>query len=116
MKKIVLLITILLITLVLHATEYDILAIYEKVELPSGSKSCDSYGRIDDAKYVLVPIRLDDGKYVVELTKEDTNLYRIVGTDYYVELRYCYEYCYSEEVVMILESSYLTNFGKVVFD
>lgn len=116
MKKLLLILTFLCVTCYVYATEYDIVAIYEKVELPSGSKSCNSYGRIDDAKYVLVPTKLDNGKYVVKLTKEDTNLYRIVGTDYYVELRYCYEYCYSEEVVMILESSYRTNSGKVVFD
>ena len=116
MKKFLVIFALLSITSVLNATEYDIVAIYEKVELPSGSKSCNSYGRIDDAKYVLVPTKLDNGKYVVKLTKEDTNLYRIEGTDYYVELRYCYEYCYSEEVVMILKSSYLSNSGTVVFD
>ena len=116
MKKLLLIIILLSITSVLYAKEYDIVAVYEKVELPQGTKSCNSYGRIDDAKYVLVPTKLDTGKYVVKLTREDTNLYRIVGTDYYVELRYCYEYCYSEEVVMILKSSYQTNSGSVVFD
>lgn len=116
MKKFLLILVLVFTTSVLYAKEYDIVAIYEKVELPQGSKSCNSYGRIDDAKYVLVPTKLDTGKYVVKLTREDTNLYRIVGTDYYVELRYCYEYCYSEEVVMILKSSYQTNSGSVVFD
>ena len=62
---------------------YDVAQIYEAVELDSGSKVIDSYGTVKEAKTVLVPTKLKEGKYSVELTKVDSNFYKIYGTDLY---------------------------------
>ena len=53
------------------------------MELDSGSKVIDSYGTVKEAKTVLVPTKLKEGKYSVELTKVDSNFYKIYGTDLY---------------------------------
>ena len=89
--------------------------VYEAVELKSGSKSIDSYGNVEDAKIVLVPTKLDEGKYSVELTKVDSNFYKIYGTDLYIETRYCYEYVTRDDAVLIIESNYGYTKGEVIF-
>ena len=94
---------------------YDVAQVYEAVELKSGSKSIDSYGNVEDAKIVLVPTKLDEGKYSVELTKVDSNFYKIYGTDLYIETKYCYEYCYSEEVILVVYTGSRYSYGKVIF-
>ena len=94
---------------------YDVVQVYEAVELKSGSKSIDSYGNVEDAKIVLVPTKLDEGKYSVELTKVDSNFYKIYGTDLYIETRYCYEYATRDDAVLIIESNYGYTKGEVIF-
>lgn len=94
---------------------YDVAQVYEAVELKSGSKSIDSYGNVEDAKIVLVPTKLDEGKYSVELTKVDSNFYKIYGTDLYIETRYCYEYATRDDAVLIIESNYGYTKGEVIF-
>ena len=94
---------------------YDVAQIYEAVELDSGSKVIDSYGTVKEAKTVLVPTKLKEGKYSVELTKVDSNFYKIYGTDLYIETRYCYEYAIRDEAVLVVESNYGYTRGEVIF-
>ncbi|MGB6847389.1 MAG: hypothetical protein WBG05_04200 [Thermoanaerobaculia bacterium] len=39
-------------------------------------------------------------KYRVTVTREGSNLYRVVGTDTYVKTRYCYAYVYYEDALV----------------
>lgn len=94
---------------------YDIAQVYEAVELDSGSKSIDSYGNVEDAKTVLTPTRFQEGKYSVELTRVDDNFYKIEGTSMYIETRYCYEYAYRKDAILILDSYYGYTKGEVAF-
>lgn len=94
---------------------YDVAQIYEAVELDSGSKVIDSYGNVKEAKTVLVPTKLKEGKYSIEVTKVDSNFYKIYGTDLYIETRYCYEYASREDAVLIIESNYGYTKGEVIF-
>lgn len=95
--------------------KYDVAQIYEGIELQSGSKSIDTYGNVEDAKIVLVPTKLDEGKYSIELTKIDSNIYKIDGTSLYIETRYCYEYATRDDAVLIIESNYGYTKGEVIF-
>lgn len=94
---------------------YDIAQVYEAVQLEAGSKSIDSYGNVEDAKIVLTPTRFEEGKYSVELTRVDDNFYKIEGTSMYIETRYCYEYAYREDAILILDSYYGYTKGEVAF-
>lgn len=85
---------------------YEVAQIYKAVEMDRGSKSIDNYGNIKEAKTILVPTKMDEGKYSVELTRIDSNFYKIEGTSYYIETRYCYEYAYRDDAVLIIESNY----------
>ena len=97
------------------SSSYDIAAIYEKIELESGSKVQNSYGRVDDAKVLFVPTKIDTGKYRVELTKIETNFYQICGTKIVIETKYCHEYASREEVILNITSNYGYTRGEVIF-
>lgn len=75
----------------------------------------NSYGNVKEAKTVLVPTKLKEGKYSIEVTKVDSNFYKIYGTDLYIETRYCYEYASREDAVLIIESNYGYTKGEVIF-
>lgn len=94
---------------------YDIAQVYEAVEMENGSKSIDSYGNVEEVKTVLTPTRFDEGKYSVKLTRVDTNFYKIEGTSMYIETRYCYEYAYRDDAILILDSYYGYTKGEVAF-
>ncbi len=94
---------------------YDVVCIYEKIDLKSGAKSLDSYGNIKDAKAVFEPTDLDRDKYTVELTRIDSNFYQICGTSLYIETRYCYEYAIREDAILNITSNYGYTRGEVIF-
>lgn len=94
---------------------YDIAQVYEAVELEKESKCIDSYGNVEDAKTVLTPTQFEEGKYSVKLTRVDTNFYKIEGTSIYIETRYCYEYAYRDDAILILDSYYGYTKGEVAF-
>jgi hypothetical protein len=93
---------------------YDIAEIYERVELPSGSKVDTGYN-IEKAEYLYTPIDLDYGRYSVEITRVGSNMYRICGTDIYVETRYCYEYATYDDAILVVESHHGYSKGELIF-
>ena len=97
------------------SSSYTVVCVYESIEIPSGSKALDSWGNLKEINDVYVPTKVDKGKYTVELTRIDSNFYRIYGTDLYIETQYCYEYATREEVVLNITSNYGYARGEVVF-
>lgn len=51
----------------------------------------------------------------MKVTREDSNFYRICGTDIFVETRYCYEYATREEVLLNVTSNYGYTRGEIIF-
>lgn len=118
LRKIALLIMLLLSSsLVFAESSYDVSKLYTVIKPASGTKAVGKYDKTIDVEYILTPTKVDTGKYVVEVTKIGDNLYQIKNTDLCVETRYCHEYAsFSEEVVLIIESNYGYNKGKIIFD
>lgn len=94
---------------------YDVVAVYQKEELPNNTKTIDRYGTMHDAKYLLVKTDLDYGDYSVEVKREESNLYSIRTADLYIETRYCYEYAYYDKAVLTINSRYGYTIGKLTF-
>lgn len=94
---------------------YSVLNVYESVDIPDGTKALDSWGNLKEIKDLFVRTEMDTGKYTVEVTRIDSNFYRICGTDLYVETQFCYEYATREEVVLNISSKYGYTKGEVVF-
>lgn len=98
-------------------SSYDISELYSVVKAPSGTKAIGTYDKTIEVKYILTPTKVDTGKYVVEVKKIGDNLYQIKDTEICVETRYCHEWAsFSEKVVLIIESNYGYNKGKIIFD
>ena len=116
MKKLCVAIIIMVFNLSIsaNAAEYDVKNVYMKQELPQGSKMISLFGQVEEVQSVLIPVKLDSGKYKVRITKVASNIYKIDGTDYYIEIEYCMELAFCDEVILIIDNGYF-NKGKVIF-
>ena len=111
---------LLLMSITSYADDaYDVEYIFERQELPQGSKSLDRYENVKDAKYVLIPIELEKGTYEAEIKRIDSNLYELkFGYDdvIYIETNYCYKYTsYGDKAILIVNDRYSYKKAKVVF-
>lgn len=97
-------------------SSYDIKEIHEAVELENGVKVLTQRGNLEDANLLLVPTDIEIGVYEVRVTRKAQDLYKLEGTNLYIETRYCYEYAFSEDAIMKLESNYGYTKGSLIFD
>jgi hypothetical protein len=97
-------------------TECDIVEFYTAIEPESGVKILNSSGDLEEAELILMPAKLDVGTYEVELTRKGSNIYKVQGTEYYIETRFCYEYASYEDAILKVESQYGYTKGKIYFE
>src|SRR5690554_1340244 len=89
------------------SNECEIVEFYEGIEPDDrDTKVLTTSGDIEEVEFILVPTKLDEGKYVVEISRTESNLYKVQGMNIYIDTRYCYEYATYDEVVSIVESNY----------
>ena len=107
---------VLIVSIAVYAGEsYDVEEVYVMKDLPRDAKVIDRWDNITDAKYILLPAdNLYDGKYEVSVTRIDSNMYRVDGSDYIVMTKYCSEYSYHQKAILVYESGSYTS-GKLVF-
>lgn len=117
-KTIALSLIFMMVSSVAYAeSSYDISEIYSVINAHNGTKAIGTYDQTIEVKYILTHTKVDTGKYVVEVKKIGDNLYQIMDTEICVETRYCHEWAsFSEKVVLIIESNYGYNKGKIIFD
>lgn len=96
--------------------ECDVVDFYEAIDPESGVKVLTSSGDLDEPELILVPSKLETGAYEIEVTRKGSNIYKVQGTSYYIETRYCYEYATYEDVILKVESQYGYTKGKIYFD
>lgn len=95
---------------------YNIAEIYEVEKPASGTKAVGKYDKVVEVQLILTPTKIEKGKYVVEVKKIGDNLYQIKNSDICIETRYCHEWASTpKEVVLIIESTYGYNRGKIIF-
>jgi hypothetical protein len=97
------------------ADEYDIVYFYKAITPADGTKVVDSLGGLNDAQLILVPVVINAGDYAVTVTRKGSNLYKVDGKDLYIETKFCYQYSFSQKVVLKVESSYGLRKGVVIF-
>ncbi len=96
-------------------TDCDIEEFYKGVSPAIGTKILNSSDELEDVELLLIPIDINKGKYVVNVTRKGENLYKVDNKNIYIETKYCYEYSYSEEVVLEVSDSYGYTKGKIIF-
>src|SRR6056297_1489726 len=110
MKKFKLIFLITLISLIstsfkntntaeMSGDECDIANFYQVIQPESGVKILTSGGDIEEAELILVPAKIDEGTYEIEITRKGSNIYKLEGTKYFIETRYCYKYATSELLI-----------------
>lgn len=97
------------------SSECEIEAFYKGSSPSNGSLVLTSKGEVEGVEMILTPIELEIGKYVVNVTKKSSNLYKIDNKNVYIRTKYCFEYAYSKEVILRVESTYGFTKGKILF-
>ena len=96
--------------------ECDVANFYEAIDPDNGVKVLTSGGDLEEAELILVPTKIDEGTYGIEITRKGSNIYKLEGTKYYIETRYCYEYTTYDDAILKVESNYGYQKGTVYFD
>lgn len=92
--KILLLLLLLICSCKLSFAEnWDISEIYEAKIISSKCKAIDQYDNLmlarsnDTTIYaLLVPCTIEDGRYKITISEMDSNIFHIIGTNYYIEM------------------------------
>lgn len=96
--------------------ECDVKEFYKAVEPDSDVKVLTTSGDLEEAELILVPTKMEEGTFKIEVTRKGSNIYKVEGTDYYVETRYCYEYATYDEAILKVESNYGYDKGTIIFN
>lgn len=95
--------------------ECDVSNFYEAIEPGSGVKVLSTSGELDDVELILVPAKIEEGVYEIEITRKGSNIYKLEGTKFYIETRYCHEYVTYDDAVIKVESNFGYTKGTVYF-
>jgi hypothetical protein len=103
------------------STECEVVQFFEMITPELGTKVLTKSGEVEEAAFILKPVRIDEGTYEVEITRKAANLYQIIQakdirlTKYCIETRYCNEYANYKKAVFKVESNFGQTKGKLVF-
>lgn len=98
-----------------NTESYDIENIYEEQSVDSGTLAKTSFGAIEEIEKIYLETEIDVGKYSITVTREDDNFYRIGVSDIFIQTRYCYEYSYSQDAILVIDSNYGYSKGQIIF-
>lgn len=96
-------------------SECGVSQFYEYIEPESDVKALTINGELEDVELLLVPTRLDVGVYEIRITRKGSNIYKLEGTKFYIETRYCYEYATNDEAILKVENAYGYTKGTIYF-
>lgn len=96
--------------------ECDVAEFYKAVEPDSDVKVLTTSGDLEEAELILVPTKMEEGTFKIEVTRKGSNIYKVEGTGYYIETRYCYEYATYDEAILKVESNYGYDKGTIIFN
>lgn len=94
----------------------DVANFYEAIIPNNGVKVLTSGGSLEEIELILTPAKIKEGTYEIEITRKGSNLYKLEGTKYYIETRYCYEYATYDDAILKIESNYGYTKGTVFFE
>lgn len=102
-------------------TECEVIQFYEILTTEQGVKVLTKLGEVQEATFILKPVRIDEGSYEVEITRKAPNLYQINQardiklTRYCIETKYCNEYANYTKAIFKVESNFGQTKGKLSF-
>jgi hypothetical protein len=96
--------------------ECEVKEFYKALETKSDVKVLTTSGDLEEAELILIPTKMEEGTFKIEVTRKGSNIYKVEGTDYYIETRYCYEYATYDEAILKVESNYGYDKGTIKFN
>lgn len=89
---------------------------YKKVVLDKECIAITGYSNYEEVDEVLLETdEIKDGTYRIEVTRVASHIYKIDGTSFYIKMPYCYEYSYSDEAILKVQTFYGRKTGSLVF-
>ncbi|SHF87627.1 hypothetical protein SAMN05444274_11156 [Mariniphaga anaerophila] len=96
--------------------ECDVVNFYEAIEPETGMKVLTSGGDLEEPELLLLPTEFEEGVYEIEITREESNLYEIEGTAYYIETKFCYDFASRDEAILKVKSNISFQKGTLFFE
>ena len=90
-----------------------------RVDNPSGNligKLLFSNGNECDVKQIYEEKAVSIGQYALTVNRVESNFYEDPNQDVIINTRYCYNYAYSQEAILTVDSPYGYNIGTILFD
>jgi hypothetical protein len=104
-----------------ESAECEVIQFYEIITTEQGTKVLTKSGEVQEATFILKPVRIDEGTYEIEITRKAQNLYQINQardiklTRYCIETKYCNEYANYTKAIFKVESNFGQTKGKLSF-
>lgn len=95
--------------------ECTVIEIYEAIEVDYGVKVLTNWDNLEHAKLILIPTEIEIGTYDLQISYIADNLYKITGTDYYLETMICLEIGFFSNAILVIENNYSPIKGLLYF-
>lgn len=95
--------------------ECDIASVLKEVTVDPHTIAEGEYGEFEEISRLFVPASVEDGRFRASVTRKGKDVYQVDGVGLMLRTRYCYEYSYSEDVVLDLRSVGSRSFGTIHF-
>jgi len=59
--------------------------------------------------------RVREETYRISVKRLSQDLYQVIGQDIVIKTRYCYQYTFGEDAILIIESPHGFNVGRIIF-
>lgn len=103
------------------SNECEVVQFFEMITPEQGTKVLTKSGEVEEATFILKPVRIDEGTYEIEISRKAPNLYQINQakdfklTKYCIETRYCQEFANYNKVTFVVTGNFGLVRGKLVF-
>lgn len=103
------------------SAECEVVQFFEMITPELGTKVLTKSGEVEEATFILKPVRIDEGNYEVEITRKATNLYQINQardiklTKYCIETQYCHEFASYNKATLVVTGNFGLVRGKLSF-
>ena len=108
-----------LLTPLMMMAEEDVTHIYKKIELDGEAIAVNRRDQtLEDVEYILVEAsnrEIDAGTYEVEVTRVDTHIYHIEGTDFYIKMPYCLDIAFREKAILTISDRFFKPCGTLTW-
>ncbi|RQO75519.1 hypothetical protein DBR43_09245 [Pedobacter sp. KBW06] len=94
--------------------ECQVVEVYEGITPETDAKALTPDG-LKKLTVILKPAKLRHGKYDYKLKRLEKDLYKVVDKALYIETKYCNKYASRDDATLIIDSSYGSTKGKLIF-